>query len=73
WAGSLKGTTDRAAVSTLQRAVRTPYAHMDAEILLPAVTRLQGRDAAAAWLGELILNEKNATGKRRLGELQGKL
>lgn len=73
WAPVLKTTTDRAAVALLQGAVRTPYAHMDAEALLPAVKRLQGRDAAAAWLGRLLVAETDATGKRRLGDLQGKL
>jgi len=63
----------RDAVALLQASVRTPFAHMDAEALLPAVKRLQGRTAASDWLGTLLMAEQNATAKKRLGELQGTL
>lgn len=73
WRPALATTADRDAVALLQASVRTPFAHMDAEALLPAVKRLQGRTAASDWLGTLLMAEQNPTARKRLGELQGTL
>lgn len=73
WAGGLGSPPDRAAATALQRAVRTPRADMDASFLMDPLKRAIGREAVALWLNQLIAAERDADGKRRLAELQGKL
>lgn len=73
WGPELPRLTDKAVVAVLRKAVRGPRTDMDAEALLPAVRRAEGRDAAAGWLNDLLKATDDAGTKRNLAALQGKI
>jgi hypothetical protein len=71
WSADLPTLQDRAALAVLKNALRQPRIDMDAQALLPALRAAEGKQAAAAWVNELVGRTPDVESKRRLVQLAG--